>query len=469
MTSAKEPFNVNEATIPVLDPATGALLGTIQAGGPVQADAAVAAARKAAEGWSRTPAAERAAHLREASARVRDHAEELAALQTAENGKPLHMSRGDIAAAAGTLAQYAELGPLHRGRSLVGSWDATDLMVAEPYGVAACLVPWNDPVTIACGMLGATVVTGNTAVYKPSERSPLSAVRLVELLDLPPGVVELLHGDGRAGAALVEHPDVDLVLHTGSVATGRAIAVACARQDRKAILELGGKDPLIVDADVDPVWAAQQAAAGAFANAGQICTAVERIYVHAEVAEAFVSALVAEAEAIVVGDGRNPGTQMGPLVDDRQREIVHRHVREAVDTGARLLTGGLVPDGPGSFYPPTVLVDVDDSMAVMREETFGPVAPVKVVDSFDAALAEANSGDYGLAASVLTGSQQHAQRAWRELRAGTVKVNDVWGGAPGGSAEPRKASGRGFGYGPELLDEVTVVKVVHLAPAPSAS
>ncbi|HEX2160730.1 MAG TPA: aldehyde dehydrogenase family protein, partial [Thermoleophilaceae bacterium] len=210
----------------------------------------------------------------------------------------------------------------------------------------------------------------------------------------------------------------------------------------------------------------EQAAAGAFANAGQICTSVERVYVHEQLAEPFLAALTDRARSIAVGPGLDPRSEMGPLIDERQLELVQAHVAEAVAAGARVLAGGERLDRAGSFFAPTVLADVDGAMRIMREETFGPVAPVQVVDSFDAALAEADATDYGLAATVLTPSQANAQRAWRELRAGTVKVNAVWGGAPGGSAQPRGQSGNGFGYGPELLDELTLTKVVHIEPPP---
>ena len=225
---------------------------------------------------------------------------------------------------------------------------------------------------------------------------------------------------------------------------------------------------MIVDAGVDPAWAAGEAAIGSFANTGQICTSVERIYVHKSVADEFLRKLTARAKALRVGDGSEPGTEMGPLIDENQRELVHRHVREAVEAGAVLRYGGEVPDGPGFFYPPTVLQSVHKGMSVVDEETFGPVAAVEVVSSFDEALEKANETDYGLAATVLTPDPEHAQRASRELRAGTVKINAVFGGAPGGAAQPRKASGLGFGYGPELLDEVTTTKVVHhvLPPRP---
>jgi acyl-CoA reductase-like NAD-dependent aldehyde dehydrogenase len=454
--------------IAVTDPSTGEEIGSIPASGPEDAARAVEAARAALPSWSRRAPAERADCLKEAVRRLRGRAREIAELQAREGGKPIGDSVGGVEAGIGAIEQYAELGPLHGGRSLGGSSGATDLTVHEPRGVVALLVPWNDPVAIACQHIAAALATGNTVVYKPSERTPLSGIALAEALALPDGILTLLTGDGRAGAALAADERVDVVLHTGSVETGREIAGACGPAlGRKALLELGGKDPLIVDAGVDPEWAAEQAAAGAFANAGQICTSVERIYVHADLAEAFTAALAERARAIHVGPALDDATEMGPLVDDRQLEIVEAQVDEAVAAGATAVVGGERLDRAGSFYPPTVLTGVVGSMRVMREETFGPVAPIQVVPSFDAALDEANASDYGLAATVLTPSQENAQRAWRELRAGTVKVNAVWGGAPGGAAEPRGSSGTGFGYGPELLDELTRVKVVHVEPAPA--
>ena len=466
MTALHAPVSTHE--LDVRDPATEELLGRIPAGSAETADQAVRAARAAQPAWARTAPAERGGVLKEAARRLREHLEEVAELQTREGGKPLGDSRGGVEAGIGALEQYAELGPLHRGRSLQGGWNAADLMVHEPRGVVALLVPWNDPVAIACGQIAAALVTGNTVVFKPSEKTPLSGRRLVEVLDLPGGILQLLLGDARAGRPLAAHEGVDLVIHTGSVQTGREVAQACSGRLGKALLELGGKDALLVDAGVDPEWAAGEAASGAFANAGQVCTSVERIYVHEAVAAPFLEALVRRARALRVGPGLEPGTEMGPLVDEDQRDWVHQHVQDALRNGAELLAGGEVPDGPGSFYPPTVLVGAAPDAPVLTHETFGPVAAVRVVPSFDAALAEASRTEYGLAATVLTPSQANAQRAWRELDVGTVKVNAVWGGAPGGAAEPHRHSGTGFGYGPELLDEVTRTKVVHLAPAPEA-
>jgi acyl-CoA reductase-like NAD-dependent aldehyde dehydrogenase len=455
-----------ETTIGVLDPSTGEEIGRIPAGDGEAAAKAVAEAAAAQPDWARTPVAERAEVLKSAARRLRQHVDELAELQTRENGKPLADSRGGVEAGIATFEQYAELGPLHRGRSLAGHSEALDLMVREPRGVAAILVPWNDPLAIALGQLAACCVTGNAVVLKPSEKTPLSTQRAFELMDLPEGVATLLLGDARAGRALVEHEGVDVVLHTGSVETGREIAAVCGRSLRRAVLELGGKDALVVDAGVDPAWAAEQAASGAFANAGQICTSVERIYVHEAVADRFLEALVKRAKALKVGPGLEPESEIGPLIDEGQRETVERHVEAAVEGGAELLTGGQRPSGPGFFYPPTVLTGVEEWMDVVQDETFGPVAPVAVVDTFEAGIAAANASRYGLAANVLTPSQENAQCAVRALRAGTVKVNAVWGGAPGGGAEPRRQSGLGFGYGPELLDEVTTTKVLHVEPAP---
>ncbi|MEW9527478.1 aldehyde dehydrogenase [Microbispora sp. NPDC049125] len=450
------------------DPATGETLGEVPVGCAEDVERAVASARGAQRAWGRTAPAERAACLHRIADRVAARAGELAELVTREMGKPIGDARGGVEAGIGTLRQYAELGPLHRGRSLQGGWNATDLMVNEPRGVVAVITPWNDPVAIACGLIGAALVTGNAVVHKPSERTPHTGALLAELMaaELPPGVLAVVPGDRRAGEPLAAHPGVDLVAHVGSTAAGRSIAEAAARSGAATLLENGGKDPLIVDAGVDVKWAAAQAATGCFANAGQICTSAERVYVHRDVAESFLAALVQRAEELRTGPGLDEETTLGPLVDAAHREIVDRHVRDAVAAGARLLTGGRVPEGPGAFYPATVLADCTDDMDVMREETFGPVAAVRVTGSFDEALELACASRYGLAATVLTPSMANAQRAWRELPVGTVKVNAVFGGAPGGAAQPVRASGHGFGYGPELLDEMTHTKVVHLTPLP---
>jgi succinate-semialdehyde dehydrogenase/glutarate-semialdehyde dehydrogenase len=447
-------------TLTVLDPAGDTPVTAVPISGEQDVDAAVRSARKACAEWAATAPAARAAALHAAATAVERAADELAEIMTAEMGKPVDGSRESILAGVGTLRQYAELGPTHRGRTLAGNDEAIDLMAYGPRGVVAVITPWNDPVAVSCGLLGAALVTGNTVIYKPSERTPATGWRLAQLLapHFPAGVLNLLNGDGPVGAALAAS-GVDVVAQVGSTATGRSIAAACARTGAKALLENGGSDPLIVDAGVDPAWAAEQAALGSFVNSGQICVAVERIYVHREVADAFLEALVTEADSWA--------SRIGPMVDKRMRDAVDEQVQQAVKAGARALRGGTAPAGPGAYYPPTVLADCTDDMAVVREETFGPVAPVVLVDSFDEALERAADSPYGLAATVLTPSMSNAQQAWRRLPAGTVKVNAVFGGAPGGAAHPRGGSGQGFGYGPELLDEMTATKAVHIEAPPT--
>ncbi|PPF87832.1 aldehyde dehydrogenase [Subtercola sp. Z020] len=445
-------------TLTITDPRDGRPVGVVEVATNEQIALAAAAAKRAFAGWSRTAPAERGLALRRAAGLLAEGREQVAELNTRETGKPLAEALGGVDAAVDTLLQYSELAPVHRGRSLNGPRTAVDYTVAEPRGVIAVVTPWNDPVAVACGLIGAALATGNTVVHKPSERCPHVGLLLGELLApaFPDGVLATISGEGGVGARLLAQPETAAVAHVGSSEAGARIARAAALTGIHVIRENGGNDALIVDEGVDPEWAAGQAALGAFANAGQICTSVERIFVHAGISGAFIQSLVDQARELN-GSGR-----LAPLVDERMRAAVAEQVEESVAEGARILEGGVLPEGPGSFYPATVLVDCEPFMPLMSRETFGPVAPVRVVRSFDEALRLAADDDYGLAATVLTASMEHAHRATAELPVGTVKVNAVFGGAPGGSAEPRAGSGSGFGYGPELLDEMTLVKVVHL-------
>ncbi|MBT2531051.1 aldehyde dehydrogenase family protein [Arthrobacter sp. ISL-48] len=464
-TTAEPPTGTNHTegpgTITIRDPRTGEILWTVLETEPGAATHAVQAARSAAAGWASTSPAERGACLRAAAQALAAAAPVLAGLNSSETGRPVEEALAGIAAGVSTLEQYAELGPVHRGHSLRGNQLASDYTLAEPRGVAVVLTPWNDPVAVACGLIGAALVTGNTVVHKPSERCPRLGEFLGEVLapSFPPGVLVTVSGGAGVGTLLTQ-AGVDVIAHVGSSASGAKIAEAAVLNGAHVIRENGGNDPLLVDRDVDPAWAAEQAAIGAFSNSGQICTSVERIYVHEAIATEFCAALEAEAAL------RNANATVAPLVDARLRDSVHAQVAQAVKLGAKAVEGGRVPDGPGAFYPATVLLNCADNMDVMTEETFGPVAPVQVVETFDDGLKLAGSGRYGLAATVLTGSIAHAQQAIAALPVGTVKINEVFGGAPGGAAQPRGESGHGFGYGPELLDEFTRVKVVHVAAPP---
>ncbi len=458
MTSLIEPGISAEApALTVYDPRSGALVGTLASASREEVALAFSAARTALPDWAGTDPQQRGAFLGAAARALADGTAALAEMNSRETGRPLDEALAGIAAAVSTLDQYAQLGPVHRGHSLRGSALAADYTVAEPRGVTVLLTPWNDPVAVAAGLIGAALVTGNTVIHKPSERCPHLGLLLAELLSdvFEPGVLQTVTGGPEVGAMLTS-ADADVLAHVGSTASGLRIARAAVLTGAHVVRENGGNDPLLVDADVDPGWAAEQAAIGAFSNSGQICTAVERIFVHQDIADRFCSALTEEARR------RNAEHPLAPLVDTRLRDVVHAQVAQAVALGARSTVGGAVPAGPGAHYPATVLLDCTEQMEIMTEETFGPVAPVQVVADFGEGLRLASAGRYGLAATVLTASIEHAHRAAAVLPVGTVKVNAVFGGAPGGSAQPRGASGDGFGYGPELLDEFTRVKVVHV-------
>ncbi|WP_228386652.1 aldehyde dehydrogenase family protein, partial [Ornithinicoccus halotolerans] len=399
-----------------------------------------------------------------AAAAVRAEADRLGDLLTSETGRLLVQARESAGVAADLLEEAATTGLGATGRTLAGAPAALDAVRREPRGVVAVITPWNDPFPTAAGLLGAALITGNTVVHKPSERCPGAGRAMAELVAavLPAGVLGVVDGAGETGAALVEDERVALVAHVGSSAAGRRISATVGARGATALLENGGKDPIVVDRGVDPRWAAEQIATGAFTNTGQICTSVERVYLLQEVADDVVAELCDIARAMRVGDPTDPETDLGPLVDEEQLAVVERHVQQAVDAGAHCLVGGARLDRGGAFYPPTVLDGCPEDTDVLREETFGPVAAVVRVPDFGAALRQAGAGRYGLAATVLTPDLSHALQAVDELEVGTVKVNGVFGGAPGGSADPRRDSGGGAGYGPDLLAEMTVLKTVHL-------
>lgn len=451
------------------DPVTGEPSLVLVPASSDEVDAAVTSAHAARTAWRRTSPADRAAALQRVAGRLREAADELGSALTASTGRLLGQARESAVVAASLFDEAAVTGLGATGRTLAGGSSALDVVRREPHGVVAVITPWNDPFPAAAGLLAAALVTGNTVVHKPSERSALPGWQMARIIAeaLPAGVLNVVNGDGETGAALVADDRVALVAQVGSSATGRRIATAVGARGGRVLLENGGKDPIVIDAGVDPQWAAEQVALGAFTNSGQLCTSVERVYLHQDVADAVLERLVAVAGGLTVGAPDDPSTQLGPMVDAEQLAVVEQHVSEAIGAGARCLTGGKALAGPGCLYPATVLDGCTDDMAVMRDETFGPVVAVARVATFDEGLARAGGGAYGLAATVLTPDMGHALRAAEELEVGTVKVNAVFGGAPGGSADPRRDSGSGAGYGPDLLAAMTVLKAVHLEPAPA--
>jgi len=455
--------------ITVCNPATEERIDSIPMGTRDDADAAVQAARQAFAGWAALSPVERRNSIRIAADKLASIRDETAQLFTREMGKPLPHATGEINAAIDMMRSFGELAVHLRSGNQMTAAGELNFQQRVPRGVAACVIPWNFPIAVGLENVVPNLLVGNTVIWKPSEKTPLASRFVAERIfdHLPPGVVNVLLGDGAgAGDPLVRHPDLDLLVFVGSERTGRKLGEICAQGLKKAILELGGKDALIVDETVDVRAAAQLAAEATYFNAGQICTSTERLYVARKVFDAFVDALVEESRAIKVGNGVTPGVQMGPLVDRLQLDLVTRHVDDAVRRGATVRHGGARLEGAGWFYPPTVVTGVVADAVLMTEETFGPVAPCIPFDDFDEAIALANGSRYGLAAIVCTTSGPRAIQAVHTLRAGMVKINTMRGKAPGATSEPFGASGIGHGYGVEFMHELTRQKSVHWRAAP---
>lgn len=453
----------SEVLLDLVNPSTEAVVARYPGGSFEDVDSAVECAVEAQAAWGALPVAERVDHIVRWADAIAEHADELAELECQEMGKPVALGRSFIdGAVQGFRFAAHEALSYPFTETIPGVDGSTSTIIRHPLGATAVVTPWNFPVPMVLGALGPLLAAGNTVVVKPSERSPLSTSRLFELCPLPNGVANLVLGDARAGAPLTEHDDIRMVHFTGSVDAGRRIGAATGGRLCRSILELGGKDPVVVDAGVDPAATAAAVAFGAFVNTGQICTSMERIYVHQDVADAFLDALTEAASTYATGDGHDTGTVMGPLVDERQRSVVHRHVTDALAKGAQLRCGGEVPHGDGFFYPATVLTNVDDSMLVMTEETFGPLAPVVVVSSFEEGIERASRSRFALAATVYTQDAAHAAFA-AAIPAGVTWVNQWQGGGPERLYEPAGDSGMGATGARAAFDAATRPSTIHTA------
>lgn len=452
---------VSGQTLEARSPLDGETYALFPASGIADADTAVTAARTAQAAWAALPLDERLTQLHAFADSIERRAEAIAEAEHREMGKPVPVAMqfigAGLAAFRGALAGAREYEFLSRteGRNGVTEIHRT------PLGVVAEIVPWNFTVPQTLINLGALLAAGNTVIVKPSERATPSAAMLFEDLDLPAGVLNLLLGDGAAGRALSEHTGIDLVVFTGSVPAGRSVAMAAGQNLNRVILELGGKDAAIVDAGVDVQAVAMDVAAGSFLNSGQICTSMERIYVHRDIADEFVRAL-SEASAVFAEGGP---MAIGPLVDERQLELVHDHVSDAIERGAEAVVGG-ARSGSGSYYPPTILVGITPEMRIARDETFGPVAPIAIVDSFDEALDRARDTPFGLAATVYSDDDVHLAKA-RSLPVSSLWING-WQGSDGvRESEPSGISGMGAVGGRRSFDAATRPTTVFF-PHPQA-
>jgi acyl-CoA reductase-like NAD-dependent aldehyde dehydrogenase len=455
------------APLAVENPYTTETIVTVGAASPEQLQAAVAAARASWGGWARTTAGERCELLHEVARKLREGSEELARTMTAEGGKPLIENRDELEWTAAAFDYYAEIGRDHAGR-VIPPVEASQLamVVKDPLGVVGCIVPWNYPLLLLAWKVAPALAAGNCVVAKPSELTPLSTLMLAGAFDhLPAGVVNLVAGGGEVGAAIASHPDVDCVAFTGSVATGKKVAAACLPRMARMNLEMGGKDAFIVCADVAPRLevAARGGAWAAFLNAGQVCTSAERFYVAEEIFDEYAAAIVEHTRSLVLGDPFEAGTDVGPMVSAGQREKVVAQLEAATAAGAEVLTGGdRGGTERGHFLAPAVVTGAAADSALLTEETFGPVAPLVPVASLDEAIALANGTEFGLGANVYTADLENAVRCMRELRAGTVWINDPLTDNDAGPFGGFKQSGLGRELGREGLEAFQETKHVHM-------
>jgi acyl-CoA reductase-like NAD-dependent aldehyde dehydrogenase len=453
------------ALIGVINPATEDEFDSVASASPEQVNAAVASARGAAKSWRKTPAPERGEMMHALSAWMNEHSDDLARTMTREGGKPLVENRDEVGWSASCLDFYAEIGRLERGRIVPsGEEGQLNLVFKEPYGVVAAIVPWNYQLLLLMWKVAPALAAGNTVVIKPSPFTPLSTLQLTEAFGsiFPPGVINVVVGDADVGAALVDADGVDLVAFTGSVETGKKVMHAAADKLKKVHLELGGKDAFIVCDDVDLEVAAKGAVWAAYLNSGQVCTSAERFYVMDDVYTDFVDAFVAETNKLVVGDPMNDDTDVGPLVRGSQRDKVEAQLVAARDAGAEILVGGDRPAGKGFYLNPAVVTGVDESMALFRDETFGPVAPIARVGSLEEAIERTNDSPYGLGANVYTGRLDYMMTAMEEIQAGTVWFNDPLTDNEAAPFGGMKSSGNGRELGPEGLEDFRQSKHVHI-------
>jgi succinate-semialdehyde dehydrogenase/glutarate-semialdehyde dehydrogenase len=454
------------------DPATGEEVGRVWKCSPDEVLAAVERSREAFEIWKRTPYSERARIVMRAREAILSELDAIALLISREMGKPVAEAFSNDITPALDLMQYFSrrtsniLKPKRRGIGILSLLARRSTVIFKPLGVVGIISPWNYPLSIPLGEATMALMAGNTVVLKPSELTPLVGEKIGEIFEkarLPKNVLQVVSGDGETGAALVA-AGVNKIMFTGSVATGKAIARSAADTLTPVVLELGGKDPMIVFADANLEKAADAAVWGAFTNAGQACSSVERLYVEEKVAEKFTRMVAERASKLRTGSGADPDTDIGAMSSLRQKKIVEDHVKAFEEAGAEILTGGNEFGAEGLFYPPTVIAKAKNDMRPMREETFGPTLPIATFKTESEAAELANDTEFGLAASVWTRDITKGKRVAGKILAGTVAVNEVlythglaqtpWGGF--------KNSGYGRTHGEEGLKELVAVQHIHV-------
>jgi acyl-CoA reductase-like NAD-dependent aldehyde dehydrogenase len=462
------------ATMEVRNPATREVVDSVPLADADDTRRAIEAAAEALESWASMPPHKRSQVLMKAAARVREQLDEVATLLTNEQGKPIRDSKIEAERFADNIEIYAGLvagGALRGQQMALPEQKAMGLVVRRPIGVVGAIIPWNFPLTLLANKIAPAMAVGNTVVAKPASTTPLSTIRLAELMSeggLPPGVLNVVTGPGQVvGEEIIRHPLVRKIGFTGETVTGKRVMASAADEVKRVTLELGGSDPAIVCDDADVDGASKAIAIGRFFNAGQACLAVKRVYVQEAVADEFVEKLVGRAKRLKLGSGMDPQTQMGPMHTEGGRQTIEEQLKDALDRGGKVLAGGNRPEGEqfqqGLYFEPTVVADVPEDARVWKEETFGPLLPVTVVRDLDEAIQKANNSEFGLGSSIFTRDLARAQRAIDQLDAGYTWVNAIqiahdelpFGGT--------KHSGYGKEHGTEVLDFYTEQKSVVLA------
>ncbi|GIN40837.1 NAD-dependent succinate-semialdehyde dehydrogenase [Heyndrickxia oleronia] len=453
----------------IINPATLEKLTEISYGGKEEALEAVEEAKAAFPSWSKKTARERSTFLYKAYEKMLENKEQLAQILTSEQGKPLTEARTEIESAASYLLWYAEEANRVYGEIIPSSKvNRRSLVIPQAIGVIAAITPWNFPASMVTRKLGPSLAAGCTVVLKPASQTPLTAMAIVKIFEevgLPKGVLNLVSGDAKGvGEALTQSPDVRLITFTGSTEVGRELMKNSAQHIKKLSLELGGHAPILVMDDADLENAVDLTLASKFRNCGQTCICANRVYVHREIADSFVEKLAVKVKSMKIGNGIDEATVIGPMIDRNAVEKAAEHVEDAVHQGATIITGGKEWQGNlgGHFYEPTILVDVNDQMKVMNEETFGPVLPIETFDSIEEVIEKANQLPYGLAAYIMTESTNRVFQLSEALEYGIIGVNDVFPATAEAPFGGIKESGFGKEGGKEGIMEFVEMKYVSI-------
>ncbi|HAN90216.1 MULTISPECIES: aldehyde dehydrogenase family protein [Erythrobacteraceae] len=451
----------NGQWLEVLNPATEQVVGRVPSCGKEELDSAVAAARRAFTQWKKTTAEERQQVVQGIAAAIKENADELYRLLTSEQGKPHAQAQQEIYGAAGLAAAQSTL----TLDDVINQDDDTRLSRTRrvPVGVVGGIVPWNFPIMMAIQKIVPALVAGCTIVLKPSPFTPLTTLRVAELIKdvVPAGTVNIITGEDTLGPLITEHPDIDKITFTGSTATGKKIMEGASGDLKRITLELGGNDASIVLPDADVQKVAEQLFWSSFSNAGQVCIAAKRIYIHEDIYDDLSKAIADYAKTVVVGDGSQQGTGVGPIQNKKQYERVLDLIQDAKDNGYKFLTGGdKDPSGTGYYVPITILDNPPEDARIVAEEQFGPVMPLMKFASVDEVIERANNSEYGLAGAVWTKDTDKGVEIAEQLETGTVWINEFMQLSPFAPFGGHKQSGFGAEYGIDGLKEFTYPQVI---------